>query len=89
MAASSSGYWSWKYISVVAVEDGILVGANRSLLATSPVVYTPTHALPDDTEFLERRVFPFDHALQMVLDGEIMDSMSVLGLLLAERRLRV
>jgi ADP-ribose pyrophosphatase len=42
-------------------------------------------APPDETEFLERRVFPFDEALRMALEGEIMDSMSVLGLLLAAR----
>ena len=40
---------------------------------------------PDDTEFLERRVFPFDEALRMTLEGEIMDSMSVIALLLAAR----
>jgi ADP-ribose pyrophosphatase len=47
---------------------------------------TPAEAVPDDTEFLERRVFPFTEALSMALDGEIMDSMSVVGLLLAARR---
>lgn len=41
---------------------------------------------PDETEFLERRTFPFSEALRMALEGEIMDSMSVLGLLLAARR---
>ena len=46
----------------------------------------PAQAPPDDTEFLERRVFPFDEALRMALEGEIMDSMSVLGLLLAQTR---
>ncbi len=48
---------------------------------------TGTHARPDETEFLERRVFPFDTALRMSLEGNIMDSMSVLGLILAARRL--
>jgi ADP-ribose pyrophosphatase len=47
---------------------------------------TPVEAPPDDTEFLQRRVFSFDAALAMALEGEIMDSMSVLGLLLAARR---
>jgi ADP-ribose pyrophosphatase len=41
---------------------------------------------PDDTEFLQRRIFSFDEALRMALEGEIMDSMSVIGLLLAARR---
>jgi ADP-ribose pyrophosphatase len=44
-------------------------------------------ARPDDTEFLQRRVFPFDEALRMALEGAIMDSMSVIGLLLAARRM--
>lgn len=47
---------------------------------------TPAQVPPDDTEFLERRIFPFAEALRMALDGEIMDSMSVLGLLLAARQ---
>ncbi|UCG11093.1 MAG: NUDIX hydrolase [Deltaproteobacteria bacterium] len=47
---------------------------------------TPAEAQPDDTEFLQRRVFPFQRALDMALKGEIMDSMSVLGLVLAARR---
>jgi ADP-ribose pyrophosphatase len=46
----------------------------------------PAEALPDDTEFFERRVFSFDEALRMTLRSEIMDSMSVVGLLLAARR---
>ncbi len=46
---------------------------------------TPAELPPDDTEFLERRVFPFDEALRMTLAGEIMDSMSVIALLLAAR----
>jgi ADP-ribose pyrophosphatase len=45
----------------------------------------PAEAPPDETEFLERRIFPFDEALHMTLEGEIMDSMSVIGLLLAAR----
>ena len=46
----------------------------------------PAEAVPDDTEFLERRIFAFDEALRMTLDGEIMDSMSVIALLLAAHR---
>ncbi|MFN2184292.1 MAG: NUDIX domain-containing protein [Anaerolineae bacterium] len=46
----------------------------------------PARVPPDDTEFLEQRVFPFDEALRMTLDGEIMDSMSVIALLLAARQ---
>jgi ADP-ribose pyrophosphatase len=49
---------------------------------------TPSHEIPDETEFLQRRAFPFDQALRMSLEGEIMDSMSVLGIVLAARRLK-
>ena len=48
---------------------------------------TQARARPDETEFLERRIFPFDTALHMALEGKIMDSMSVLGIVLAARRL--
>jgi ADP-ribose pyrophosphatase len=47
---------------------------------------TVAEAPPDDTEFLQRRIFLFDEALRMALEGEIMDSMSVMALLLAARR---
>lgn len=47
---------------------------------------SPAESPPDETEFLERRVVPFAEALRMALDGDIMDSMSVLGLLLAARQ---
>lgn len=47
----------------------------------------PAQAPADETEFLERQVFAFGDALRMVLEGEIRDSMSVIGLLLAARRL--
>lgn len=46
----------------------------------------PAEARPDETEFLQRRVFAFGEALRMVLEGEIMDSMSVIALLLAARQ---
>jgi ADP-ribose pyrophosphatase len=42
-------------------------------------------AVPDETEFLEVAVFPFDQLLQMVVDSEIRDSMSVIAILHAAR----
>jgi ADP-ribose pyrophosphatase len=46
----------------------------------------PAEAPPDETEFLERRIFAFEEALRLVLEGEIKDSMSVIAILLAARR---
>ena len=40
---------------------------------------------PDDTEFIEVRPFPFQEALRMVLSGEIVDSMTIIAVLLAAR----
>jgi ADP-ribose pyrophosphatase len=41
--------------------------------------------LPDDTEFIEVRPFPFAEALRMVLSGEIVDSMTIIAVLHAAR----
>lgn len=43
-------------------------------------------AVPDETEFLEVELFPFERVLQMVLDGEVRDSMTILAVLLAARQ---
>jgi len=40
---------------------------------------------PDETEFIDVRPFPFDAVLAMVLDGEIVDSMTIIAVLLAAR----
>jgi ADP-ribose pyrophosphatase len=40
---------------------------------------------PDATEFIEVRPFPFHEVLRMVLAGEIVDSMTVIAVLLAAR----
>ena len=42
---------------------------------------TPAAVPLDDTEFLEIASFPFAEAVQMALDGRIMDSMSIIALL--------
>jgi ADP-ribose pyrophosphatase len=46
---------------------------------------TQVEAIPDETEFLEVAVFPFDQVLQMVVDSEIRDSMTVITVLHAAR----
>jgi ADP-ribose pyrophosphatase len=40
---------------------------------------------PDDTEFIEVRPFPFTDALRMVLQGEIVDAMTIIAILHAAR----
>ena len=46
---------------------------------------TPAEAEPDPTELIQRRHVPFDDALGMVLDGEIMDAMTIIAVLWADR----
>jgi ADP-ribose pyrophosphatase len=41
----------------------------------------PARCPPDETEFIEVKAFPFAEALRMVVDCEIMDSMSVIAIL--------
>lgn len=41
---------------------------------------------PDETEFIEVRLFPFEEVLKMVLASEILDSMTVIAVLHAARR---
>ena len=46
---------------------------------------TKVEAIPDETEFLEVGIFPFEWVLQMVMDSEIRDSMTVIAVLHAAR----
>lgn len=48
---------------------------------------TRIQSIPDETEFLEIEVFPFDRVLQLVLSSEIRDSMTILAVMFAARRL--
>jgi ADP-ribose pyrophosphatase len=47
---------------------------------------SPAPTPPDETEFLDVQPFPFDEALRMVVAGEILDSMTIIAVLLAARR---
>ena len=46
---------------------------------------TQVRVVPDETEFLEVAVFPFDEVYQMVIDSEIRDSMTMIAVLHAAR----
>ena len=46
-------------------------------------------AIPDETEFLEIEIFSFDKVLEMVLQSEIRDSMTILAVLYAARLLQL
>jgi hypothetical protein len=46
---------------------------------------TQVKAVPDETEFLEVAIFPFEQVLQMVNNSDIRDSMTVITVLHAAR----
>jgi hypothetical protein len=46
---------------------------------------TPAPTRPDDTEFIDVQAFPFEDVLRMVMSGEIVDSMTIIAVLLAAR----
>jgi len=48
---------------------------------------TKVEAVPDETEFLELGILPFDQVLEMVLASEIRDSMTVIAVLHTARLL--
>jgi len=48
---------------------------------------TQSEVPPDDTEFMEVAVMPFDDVLQMALASEIRDGMSVIAILIAAHQL--
>lgn len=50
---------------------------------------TPSAATPDDCERIQRRVMPLREVLQMVLSGEITDSMTVIAVLMAARQVGI
>jgi len=45
----------------------------------------PLPAAPDETELLKLRQIPLKQAVRMATDGEIVDALSVIGLLRAAR----
>lgn len=49
---------------------------------------TPDAATPDETEDLQLSAFPFAEALDMVLAGRIVDAMTIIAVLWADRLLR-
>ena len=63
---------------------------SKSIMRETGHLYIGRHlaqveAIPDETEFLEVGLFSFAQALQMVIESEIRDSMSVIAILHAAR----
>jgi ADP-ribose pyrophosphatase len=83
--AEEAGYYAGRLIHISSYYTSKCICDETAHLYVGERL-TSAEVEPDDTEFIERRIFSFDQALSMALEGEIMDSMSVMGLLLAERK---
>ena len=46
-------------------------------------------ASPDEGEFINAVMFPFDEVVDLVVRGDIRDAKTVIGIMLAERELRL
>lgn len=80
-----AGYRAGRLTKIVAYHT------SKSVLDETAHLYLaeelqPVHAQSaDETEFIERHIFPFASALRMVMDGEILDSMTIIAVLHAAR----
>lgn len=61
-----------------------IVDETAHLFLADDLVHAPRP--PDETEFIEVHRVPFTQALEMVLSGEILDSMTIIAVLHAARR---
>jgi ADP-ribose pyrophosphatase len=76
-----AGYRAGRLTKIVAYHT------SKSVLDETAHLYLaeelqPVHGRPpDDTEFIKPQVFPFTTLLRMVMDGEILDSMTIIAVL--------
>lgn len=80
-----AGYRAGRLIKLVAYHT------SKSVLDETAHLYlaeelTPVQTRPaDDTEFIKSQVYPFTRLLRMVMDGEILDGMTIIAVLQAAR----
>ncbi len=72
-------------LSVFHTSKSVMDETAHLYLATD---LTPVEVPPDDTEFIRIRTWAFDEVLDMVLSGEIVDAMTMVAVLLADRERR-
>lgn len=76
----------WQYVCKIHTSNSVTDEVGHIFLATGLTAGT---AQPDDTELLEVRRIRLADAIQMVMNGEITDSLSMAGLLAVGRLLNV
>ena len=76
-----AGYAAGRLTKIVAYHT------SKSVLDETAHLYLAEELLPvesqsaDETEFIERHIFPFTKLLRMVMDGEILDGMTIIAVL--------
>jgi len=83
--AEEVGYRAGRLVHVCTYHTSkSVIDETAHLYLADDLVAAPRQA--DDTEFIDVRTFPFADALQMVLAGEIQDSMTIIAVLHAARQ---
>jgi len=84
-------------------ETGLRAGAMKLLTSMTPTpgysdevlhIFMATElefdeANPDEGEFINTLIYPFDEVVDLVAEGEITDAKTIIGILLAEREIRL
>ncbi len=86
--AEEAGYraGTLRRVSTFNTSKSVVDETAHLFIATS---LTEAVADADETEFIERHVVPFDQAMAWTIDGTIVDSMTVIAILLADRERRI
>jgi ADP-ribose pyrophosphatase len=82
-----AGYRAGRLTKIVAYHTSkSVMDETAHLYLAEALELVPGHEA-DETEFIERRVFPFSTLLRMVMDGEVLDGMTIIAVLHVARHL--
>ena len=84
--AEEAGYEAGELVALTTYHTSKSVVDETAHLFEAHALTSVIGVVPDETELIRRSVFAFDDVVRMVVSGEITDSMTVIGVLLAARR---
>jgi ADP-ribose pyrophosphatase len=76
-----AGYRAGRLTKIVAYHTSKSVLDETAHLYLAEELQSAQHQAADDTEFIRPQVFPFTTLLRMVMNGEILDSMTIIAVL--------
>jgi ADP-ribose pyrophosphatase len=80
-----AGYRAGRLTKIVAYHTSKSVLDETAHLYLAEELQSAQHQPADDTEFIRPQVFPFTTLLRMVMNGEILDSMTIIAVLRVAR----